>query len=93
VVKIEVEKKEYGFRLRVNDNESYFINDKGSWYTLVIENADGEMIDAVDDRYENLGTRDINDLLCKLIENPKDVLEMLIGERLEKIEKITVEFD
>ena len=91
MVEMEIEKKNYGFRLSIG-NESYFINDKGSFYTLVIENEEREMIDAVDDKYENLGVKNADELLCKLIKEPQTVLEMLIGKQIA-IEKITVEFD
>jgi len=35
-------------------HESYFINYKDNFYTLVIENEEREVIDTMDDRYENL---------------------------------------
>ena len=90
MAELKIEKKEYGFRLVIN-NESYFIKDKGNgWFTMTIEN-EREAIDVVDEKYENLGTRDLNDLLCKLIIIPQ-VLEMLLGEKIN-VEKVSVEFD
>jgi len=85
-----VEKKEYGFRLIIG-SQSYFVNDKGDYFNLIIENENEEIIDVVPDRYENLGTRDIDDLLCKLVTNPSETLAMLIGEK--QVEKVVVEFD
>jgi len=88
---LEIEKKEYGFRLKIG-NESYFIKNEGNGvFHLIIENEEKEMIDMVPDRYENLGTRDIDDLLCKLVTNPSETLAMLIGEK--QVEKVVVEFD
>ncbi len=91
MVEIEIEKKSYGFRLSIG-SESYFINDKGNFYTLVIESKKREMIDAVDDKYENLGVKNADELLCEIIKNPSETLKMLVGEQIT-IEKITVEFD
>jgi len=85
-----IEKKSYGFRLVLGE-ESYFIKDNGDWYTMAIE-KEREVVDFVNDRYENLGTKDINELLCKMITTPQNILEMLLGEKPE-IEKIIVEFD
>ena len=90
MAELKIEKKEYGFRLVIN-NESYFIKDKGNgWFTMTVEN-EREATDVVDEKYENLGTRDLNDLLCKLIIIPQ-VLEMLLGEKIN-VEKVSVEFD
>ena len=90
MAELKIEKKEYGFRLVIN-NESYFIKDKGNgWFTMTIEN-EREAIDVIDEKYENLGTRDLNDLLCKLIIIPQ-VLEMLLGEKIN-VEKVSVESD
>ncbi len=91
MVEIEIEKKGYGFRLSIG-SESYFINDKGNFYTLVIESKKREMIDAVNDKYENLGVKNADELLCEIIKNPSETLKMLVGEQIT-IEKITVEFD
>jgi hypothetical protein len=90
MAEVKIEKKEYGFRLVIN-NESYFIKDKGNgWFTMTVEN-EREAIDVIDEKYENLGTRDLNDLLCKLVIMPQ-ALEMLLGEKIN-VEKISVEFD
>jgi len=91
MVELVIEKKNYGFRLSIG-SESYFINDKGNFYTLVIESKKREMVDAVDDRYENLGVKNADELLCKLIKESQSVLEMLIGEQIA-IEKVVIEFD
>ncbi len=87
-----VEKKDFGFRL-VLRGESYFIKDKDNgWFVLEIE-KDRQVVDMVDDKYENLGASNLNDLLCKIILSPQDILEMLLGEKPEKTEKVVVEFE
>ncbi len=91
MVELEIEKKSYGFRIMIGD-ESYFIKDRGNGIFSMIIEKDKEMIDVVDDRYENLGVMSLDELFCKLITEPQTVLEMLIGEQIA-IEKITAEFD
>ena len=87
--KLIIEKKEYGFRIIIG-KESYFINDEGSgWFALIIEDKDGYAVDIVDDKYENLGAKNLNDLLCKLVLNPSEILDMLIGEKKD-IEEIVI---
>jgi len=86
-----IEKKSYGFRL-VLEEESYFIKDRGEGIFSMIIEKDREMVDVMDDRYKNLGVANIDELLCKMVTTPQDILEMLLGEKPE-IEKITVEFD
>jgi len=87
-----IEKKEYGFRLVLSTKESYFIKDKNNgWFTMTIE-EDRQVIDIIDDKYENLGARDIHDLLCKLVTTPQEILDMLLGIKPENIEKVTIEF-
>jgi len=88
---LEIEKKEYGFRLVIN-GESYFIKDEGDWYIFEIENENREVIDMINDRYENLGIKNIDELLCEIIKNPSETLKMLTGERPE-IGKVIIEFD
>ena len=44
------------------------------------------------DRYENLGIKNVNELLCEIIKNPSETLKMLAGERPE-IGKVIIEFD
>ncbi len=66
-------------------------------YSTIFQNSmiiekDREMVDIVNDRYENLGVKGADELLCKLITTPQDILEMLLGVKPE-IEKITIEFD
>jgi len=90
MAELKIEKKEYGFRLIINNDESYFINDKGDWFTVVIE-REREAIDIIDDKYENLGVKDLNELLCTMIERPATILEMLLGGKKD-IEKVIVEF-
>jgi len=79
---LRIEKKEYGFRISV-DNESYFIknDDKEGWFRLITENKNGEIVDITVDKFENLGTKDLNDLIGKLVAYPNEVLEMLLGEK------------
>ncbi len=91
MVELEIEKKSYGFRIMIGD-ESYFIKDRGNGIFSTIIEKDKEMVDVVDDRYENLGVVNLDELFCKLITEPQTVLEMLIGEQIA-IEKITAEFD
>ena len=90
MAELKIEKKEYGFRLIINNDESYFINDKGDWFSMAIE-REREAIDIIDDKYENLGVKGLNELLCELVTNPQTTLEMLLGEKPE-IEKVIVEF-
>jgi hypothetical protein len=87
-----IEKKEYGFRLVLTTTkESYFIKDhKNGWFTMTIE-EDRQAIDIIDDKYENLGVRDLQELLCKIMTDPSETLEMLLGEKKD-IEKVTIEF-
>ena len=89
---LRVEKKEYGVRLVIGD-ESYFIKDgdKQGWFELVVETPDGEIKDVIDDEYENLGVNNLEELVCKLISNPSEVLEMLLGEKKE-ISSIVIKF-
>jgi len=86
-----IEKKEYGFRLVLSTKESYFIKDKNNgWFTMTIE-EDRQAIDIIDDKYENLGLLDLQELLCKIMTDPSETLEMLLGEK-KNIEKVTIEF-
>ncbi len=89
---LRIEKKEYGFRLTI-DNESYFIkdSDKQGWFKLIVETPDGEITDVIEDKYENLGTKDLNDLIGKLVAYPSEVLEMLTGEKKD-VESIVIKF-
>ena len=89
---LEIEKKEYGFRLVINGSESYFIKDEGDWYIFEIENENREVIDMTNDRYENLGIKNIDELLCEIIKNPSEMLKMLVGKGSE-IGKVIIEFD
>jgi len=89
---LEIERKEYGFRLVINGSESYFIKDEGDWYIFEIENENREVIDMINDRYENLGIKNVNELLCEIIKNPSEMLKMLLGKRSE-IGKVIIEFD
>jgi len=92
MVKLKIEKKDFGFRIRIDD-ESYFIKDnKDGWFELIIETTDMEIIDIVNDKYENIGVSNLEELLCKLVTNPSETLEMLIGEKIT-VEKISIEFD
>ena len=86
-----IEKKEYGFRLVLSTKESYFIKDKNNgWFTMTIE-ENRQAIDVMDDKYENLGLKDLQELLCKIMIDPSETLEMLLGEK-KNIEKVTIEF-
>ena len=86
-----IEKKEYGLRLVLSTKESYFIKDKNNgWFTMTIE-EDRQVIDIMDDKYENLGVKDLQELLCKIMTDPSETLEMLLGEK-KNIEKVTIEF-
>ncbi len=92
MVKLEIEKKDFGFRIRI-DGELYFIKDnKDGWFELIIETRDMEITDIVNDKYENIGVSNLEELLCKLVTNPSETLEMLIGEKIN-VEKISVEFN
>ena len=86
-----IEKKEYGFRLVLSTKESYFIKDKNNgWFMMTIE-KNRQAIDVMDDKYENLGVKDLQELLCKIMTNPSETMEMLLGEK-KNIEKVTIEF-
>ena len=50
-----------------------------------------QAIDVMDDKYENLGVKDLQELLCKIMTNPSETMEMLLGEK-KNIEKVTIEF-
>jgi len=92
MVELKIEKKDFGFRIRIDD-ESYFIKDnKDGWFELIIETTDMEITDIVNDKYENIGVSNLEELLCKLVTNPSETLEMLIGEKIN-VEKISIEFD
>ncbi|MFP3203566.1 MAG: hypothetical protein RXR43_15535 [Sulfolobus sp.] len=87
---LRIEKKDFGFRMII-DNESYFIKDSGDgWFRLITETENGEITDVSDDKYENLGVTNLKELLCKLIITPQDTLEMLLGVKMGKIEKIVI---
>jgi len=81
---LRIEKKEYGVRVLIG-NESYFIKDgdKEGWFKLIIENEQGEIVDVVEDKYENLGVRNLEELVYKLISSPSEILDMLLGEKKE----------
>ena len=89
---LRIEKKDnYGFRIEI-DGKSYFIKDEGNgWFNLVVENEEREAVDVIPDRYENLGTRDLSDLIGKLVANPNEVLELLLGEK-KNVENIVIKF-
>ena len=88
-MELKIEKKSYGFRI-VLGNESFFIKDKGDgWFSLTTE-KEREMVDITDDKYQNLGVGNLEELLCKLIITPQDTLEMLLGVKPEKIEKVVI---
>ena len=89
---LRIEKKEYGVRLVIGD-ESYFIKDgkKQGWFELVVETPDGEIKDVIDDEYENLGVDNLEELVCKLVDNPSETLEMLTGEK-KNVESIVIKF-
>jgi hypothetical protein len=79
-----IERYPYGIRLYINGSEeSYFIkdSDKKGWYVFVIE-RDREMVDVTEDRYENLGVKDLDELYHGLIGFPTEYYEMLTGEKV-----------
>lgn len=89
---LRIEKKEYGYRIMI-DGESYFIknDDKDGWFRLITETPYGEIVDVTVDKYENLGAKDLNDLIGKLVAYPSEVLEMLTGEKKD-VESIVIKF-
>jgi len=89
---LKIEKKEYGYRIMI-DGESYFIknDDKQGWFRLITETKDGEIVDVTVDKFENLGVRDLSDLIGKLVAEPDKVLEMLLGEK-KNVESIVIKF-
>jgi len=89
---LRIEKKEYGYRIMI-DGESYFIknDEKDGWFRLITETKDGEIVDVTVDKFENLGVRDLSDLIGKLVAEPNEVLEMLLGEK-KNVESIVIKF-
>jgi len=89
---LRIEKKEYGYRIMV-DGESYFLknDNKQGWFRLITETKDGEIINVTVDKFENLGVRDLDDLIGKLVAEPNEVLEMLLGEK-KNVESIVIKF-
>jgi len=89
---LRIEKKEYGYRIMV-DGESYFLknDDKQGWFRLITETRDGEIVNVTVDKFENLGVRDLSDLIGKLVAEPNEVLEMLLGEK-KNVESIVIKF-
>ena len=75
-----IERKGFGFRI-VLGNQTYFVRNKGKYFTLVVE-KDREAVDMVNDRYDNLGVRNMEELICRLMERPNETLYMLLGEKI-----------
>ena len=91
MVGLVVELKGYGFRffLDSSPNESYFIKDNGDSFVLVIE-SDREAKGFVDEKYENLGAKDLKQLLCELVKDPSGTLNLL-GINAE-IDRVVIEY-
>ena len=89
---LRIEKKDFGYRIMI-DGESYFIknDDKQGWFRLITETKDGEIVDVTVDKFENLGVRGLDDLIGKLVAEPNEVLEMLLGEK-KNVESIVIKF-
>ncbi len=79
-VTLRIEKKGFGFRL-ILGNETYFVRDKGKHFVLEVE-RDREAIDMVNELYENLGVKGMEDLICRLMMKPSETLYMLLGEKI-----------
>jgi len=86
-VTLRIEKKGFGFRI-ILGNETYFVKNKGKYFTLVVE-KDREAIDMIDDRYDNLGVKGMEELICKLMERPTETLYMLLGEKI-RVRKVVL---
>jgi hypothetical protein len=79
-----VERYPYGIRFYINGSEeSYFIkdSDKEGWFVFVVE-KNGEMVDVTEDKYENLGAKNLSDLYHRLVGHPVKYYEMLTGEKV-----------
>ena len=89
---LRIEKKDFGYRIMI-DGESYFIknDDKQGWFRLITETKDGEIVDVTVDKFENLGVRDLSDLIGKLVAEPSEVLEMLLGEK-KNVGSVVIKF-
>jgi len=78
-----IENKQYGLRFyEEGSRESYFLKDYGDYFVMIIE-EDREAKDMVRDIYENLGVRNIYELLEKFKRNPSEIYEMLTGKKVE----------
>ena len=78
-----IERYADGIRLYVKGSEeSCYIKDSNreGWLTCVIE-KNREMVDVVEDSYENLGVKDLHHLYYKLVEYPVRYYEMLTGKK------------
>lgn len=89
---LRIEEKEYGFRIII-DGKSYFIknDEKQGWFKLITENENGEIIDVTVDKFENIGARDLQDLILRLMAYPNETLEMLTGEKKD-VGSIVIKF-
>ncbi len=78
-----IENKQYGLRFyEEGSRESYFLKDYGDYFVMIIE-EDREAKDMVRDIYENLGVRNIHELLEKFKRKPSEIYEMLTGKKVE----------
>lgn len=86
-----VELKEYGFRFFLDDNphESYFIKDNTDYFVFTVE-LDREGKEFIDEKYENMGVKDLKYLFCELITRPNDTLKLLGIDA--KVDKVVIEY-
>jgi hypothetical protein len=89
---LRIEKKDFGYRIII-DGESYFVknDDKDGWFRLITENENGEIKDVTSDKYENLGVSNLDELIYRLLRNPSETLEMLLGEK-KNVGSIVIKF-
>jgi hypothetical protein len=91
MVDIIVEKYSYGFRIVLSEEESYFVTDYEGKYCLVESEINRELKDFSSSVYEDFGVKNLDELFCLLVKEPKEVLRMIIGNDLQ-IGKIVVEY-
>ena len=91
MVDIIIEKYDYGFRIVLSKKESYLIKDQEGKYCLIESEINRELKDFSSSSYEDFGVKNLDELFCLLVKEPKEVLRMIIGNDLQ-IGKIVVEY-
>jgi len=86
-----IELKGYGFRFFLDDNphESYFIKDNTGSFVFVVE-LDREGKEFIDEKYEDMGVKDLKHLFCELVTKPNETLKLLGIDA--KVDKVVIEY-